>query len=182
MLLSNIDALPEGCVPGTRLIGLDVGDKTIGMAIADPAMMLASPIGTVRRTGRFRDDAAALLRAFDTHTVGGVVLGLPVNMDGSEGPRCQSVRQFAQNLLDYRDLPMAFWDERWSTMAVERAMIDADLSRKKRKQRVDTAAAAYILQGALDYLSAREARARMAAGGDDESLFADPDTEDPQWR
>lgn len=181
MLLSNIDDLPDRCAPGTRLMGLDVGDKTIGMAVADGALMLASPVGTVRRTGKFRDDAAELLAAFDRHRVGGLVLGFPVNMDGSEGPRCQSVRQFAENLLGYRDVPIALWDERWSTMAVERAMIDADLSRKKRKQKVDTAAAAYILQGALDYLGSRAARRRLA-GKDDAGEADDPDGETAPWR
>lgn len=178
MLLSNIDELPDRCAAGARLMGLDVGDRTVGMAIADGALMLASPVGTIRRTGTFRTDASALLAAFDRHRVGGLVLGLPVNMDGSEGPRCQSVRQFARNLLGYRALPMALWDERWSTVAVERAMIDADLSRRKRKQKVDTAAAAYILQGALDYLGTRAARARLAGQGDAD----DAADEDAPWR
>ena len=135
-----------------RLMGLDLGSKTIGMAVSDASRLVASPIGTLRRT-RFRDDADALFRAADERSVVALIIGLPVNMDGSEGPRCQSARAFAQNLLGLREMTIAFWDERLSTAAVERAMIGADLSRAKRRRSVDTAAAAYILQGALDTLS-----------------------------
>ena len=108
--------------------------------------------GTIRRR-KFTQDAAELLRLVDEREVGGLVIGLPINMNGTEGPRCQSSRQFAANLLALREIPIAFWDERLSTSAVERAMVSADLSRKKRAKRVDTAAAAYILQGALDSLA-----------------------------
>ncbi|MEE8270966.1 MAG: Holliday junction resolvase RuvX [Alphaproteobacteria bacterium] len=137
-----------------RLLGLDIGAKTVGMAISDAGLTIASPIGTIRR-GKFAADADALFRTVDERRVGALVVGLPINMDGSEGPRCQSVRQFGANLQARRDLPIAFWDERLSTMAVERAMIAADLSRAKRAQRIDAAAAAYILQGALDALRNR---------------------------
>jgi putative Holliday junction resolvase len=134
-----------------RLAGLDLGEKTIGIAIGDPGHRVASPLTTIRRT-KFTKDATELLRILDARQVGGLIVGLPLNMDGSEGPRCQSVRQFAANLTPLRDLPVAFWDERMSTMAVTRSMIEADLSRAKRGKVVDQSAAAFILQGALDSL------------------------------
>lgn len=146
---NDIASLAEALSPGQRLLGLDLGEKTIGMALSDSTFTIASPVGTIRRK-RFTQDAEELLRLMDEREVGGLVIGLPVNMDGTEGPRCQSSRQFAANLLALREIPIAFWDERLSTSAVERAMVSADLSRKKRAKRVDTAAAAYILQGALD--------------------------------
>ena len=152
MLIDNIVHLRDHIAPGTRLMGLDVGSKTVGVAVSDGAWIVASPVKTVRRT-RMAADAAAVFAMADERGVGALVIGLPVNMDGSEGPRCQSVRAFAQNLLAVRALPTVFWDERWSTMAVERAMIAADLSRAKRAKAVDAAAAAYILQGALDRLA-----------------------------
>ncbi len=152
-LLSHLD-------PGTRLLGLDLGEKTIGLAISDRRLMVASPVETIRRS-KFTKDAAALAALCAERGVGGLVLGLPVNMDGSEGPRCQSVRQFAGNLAELAGftLPIAFWDERLSTAAVERLLVDeADMSRKRRGQVVDKMAAAYILQGALDAIG----RARPA--------------------
>jgi putative Holliday junction resolvase len=143
-------ALLKGALkPQQRLLGLDVGEKTIGMALSDPGLVVASPIGVIRRT-KFQIDAGQLLRFVDERGVGGVVIGLPLNMNGSEGPRCQSVRHFAANLLAKRDLPILFWDERLSTIAVTRPMIEADMSRAKRARKVDEAAAAFILQGALD--------------------------------
>jgi len=138
--------------PGGRLLGLDVGEKTIGLAVSDPGLVVASPLVTLRR-GKFTADAERLARLVAERRVGGLVVGLPVNMDGSEGPRCQSVRQFAANLLVRLDLPLAFWDERLSTAAVTRAMLDADLSRRRRGEIVDQLAAAYILQGLLDRLA-----------------------------
>jgi putative pre-16S rRNA nuclease len=137
--------------PGERLLGLDVGTKTIGMALSDTTRMVATPLDTIRRM-RFRDDVKRLLAEIDRHGVGGVVVGLPISLDGSEGPRAQGVRQFAKNLLAHRDLPLAFWDERLSTAAVEREMIAADLTRKRRAEIIDKVAAAYILQGLLDRL------------------------------
>jgi len=139
--------------PGTRLLGLDLGSKTIGLALSDPTFMVASPIDTIRRT-KFGKDAAELDRLIADRGVGGLVLGLPINMDGSEGPRCQSTRQFATNLIQRgMGQPIVFWDERLSTAAVERVLIDeADMSRRKRADVVDKMAAAYILQGALDRL------------------------------
>ena len=134
-----------------RLAGLDLGEKTIGIAIGDPGHLVASPLTTIRRT-KFTKDATELLRILDERHIGGLVIGLPLNMDGTEGPRCQSVRQFARSLTPMRDLPITFWDERMSTMAVTRGMIEADLSRAKRGKVVDQSAAAFILQGALDSL------------------------------
>lgn len=140
-------ALPRNA----RLAALDLGEKTIGIAIGDPGHRVASPLTTIRRT-KFTKDATELLRTLDERQVGGLIIGLPLNMDGTEGPRCQSVRQFATNLTPIRDLPIAFWDERLSTMAVTRDMIGMDLSRAKRAKVVDQSAAAFILQGALDSL------------------------------
>ena len=134
-----------------RLAGLDLGEKTIGIAIGDPGHHVASPLTTIRRT-KFTKDATELIRILDERQIGGLVIGLPLNMDGSEGPRCQSVRQFAANLKPLRDVPATFWDERMSTMAVTRDMIAADMSRAKRAKVVDQSAAAFILQGALDSL------------------------------
>jgi len=151
MPICSLDDLPKAIAPGTRLLGLDLGAKTIGLALSDPAFMIGSPIETLRRT-KFGKDAAALGAVIAAHDVGGLVIGLPINMDGSEGPRCQSTRQFAANLIERGlDLPIAFWDERLSTAAVERFLVDeADMSRRKRALVVDKMAAAYILQGALD--------------------------------
>jgi putative Holliday junction resolvase len=138
---------------GARLLGLDVGTKTIGMALSDTTLLLATPLDTIRRT-RFRDDAKRLLAEIARHGVGGIVVGLPLTLAGEEGPRTQGVRQFAKNLLEQADLPLAFWDERLSTAAVEREMIAADLTRKRRAEIIDKVAAAYILQGLLDRLRA----------------------------
>jgi len=134
------------------LIGLDLGSKTIGVATSDPDRRLAAPVETILRT-RFGADAERLLAlAAERHAVG-FVLGLPVNMDGSEGPRAQATRAFARNFAGLTPLPIALWDERLSTAAVKRALIEADLSRAKRKAIIDQHAAAYILQGALDRLA-----------------------------
>ncbi len=160
----DLPSLAAALSPGQRLLGLDLGAKSIGMALSDSGLGIASPIGTIRRS-KFTRDADALLRLVDEREVGGLVIGLPINMDGTEGPRCQSSRQFAANLLALRDLPVAFWDERLSTSAVERAMVAADLSRKKRAKRVDTAAAAYILQGALDALRYAQSSGPSAGSG-----------------
>ncbi len=138
--------------PGKRLMGCDVGTKTIGLALSDVTLMIATPLETINRS-KFSKDVVRLNELVVAHGVGGFVVGLPVGMDGSEGPRCQGVRQFGENLLGFVDLPLAYWDERLSTAAVERILVgEADLSRKRRKQVVDRAAAAYILQGALDFL------------------------------
>ncbi|MCC7271226.1 MAG: Holliday junction resolvase RuvX [Alphaproteobacteria bacterium] len=139
-------------VRGRRLLGLDVGTRTVGLALSDTRLVIASPYDTIRR-GKFAADAGAIAAIVARQDVGGFVVGLPVSMDGTEGPRCQSIRAFARNLLAVVDLPTAFWDERLSTAAVERAMIAADMTRQRRAATIDRAAAAYILQGALDALA-----------------------------
>jgi len=133
-----------------RILGLDLGSKTIGLALSDMMRTIATPYDTIRRA-KFTADANALLAIIDKEEVQGLVIGLPVSMDGSEGPRCQSTRQFAANLMEKRDLPISFWDERLSTVAVERMLVDdVDMTRRRRGEVVDKLAAAYILQGALD--------------------------------
>jgi putative Holliday junction resolvase len=139
--------------PEARLLGLDVGTKTIGLALSDVTRSIATPYETIRRT-KFTADAKALAAIVAKEGVGGLVIGLPLNLDGSEGPRAQSTRAFARNLAGHVEVPMAFWDERLSTAAVERHLIEADASRKRRAQVIDRMAAAYILQGALDRLRA----------------------------
>ena len=151
-VLESIAQLKAGLVPGNRLLGLDVGAKTIGLALSDGGLLIASPLETIKRT-RFNTDAARLGAIAAEHGVGGLVIGLPLQMDGTEGRRCQSVRQFAANAVEALDIDAAFWDERLSTAAVERMLTrEADLSRRRRAELVDKAAAAYILQGALDAL------------------------------
>ena len=137
--------------PGTALFGLDLGDKTIGVAVSNPDRTLATPLETIRRT-KFTKDAARLVELAEPRKIGGIVLGLPLNMDGSEGPRVQATRAFARNLARVLPLPIAFWDERLSTSVMERALIDLDTSRAKRAEMIDALAASYILQGALDRL------------------------------
>ena len=134
------------------LIGLDLGTKTIGVAASDPDRRLATPVETVARK-RFAEDAARLIALAGERRAVGYVLGLPINMDGSEGPRAQSTRAFARNFAKLTELPIALWDERLSTAAVERELIAADASRARRKAVIDAHAAAYILQGALDRLT-----------------------------
>ena len=147
MTLADLKASVQG---EGRLLGLDLGSKTIGLALSDVLRRVASPYEVIQRR-KFTPDAEALFRIIDKEGVAGLVLGLPISMDGTEGPRCQSTRQFATNLLALRDLPIAFWDERLSTVAVERLLVDdADMTRRRRAQVVDKMAAAYILQGALD--------------------------------
>ncbi len=141
------EELPQG----GRLIGIDLGTKTIGLALCDTAWHIATPAHLIKRT-KFKADKALLAEFVRAQKVMGLVLGLPLNLDGSDSPRTQATRAFARNIEDL-GVPILLWDERWSTRAVERAMISADLSRAKRAVRVDSAAAAYILQGALDALS-----------------------------
>ena len=155
MLLDDPRRLRAAVAPDSRVMGLDVGTKTIGTALSDTRLVIASPLETIRRRGRFRDDAAALFALVDRHEVGGLVIGLPLALAGGDSPRTQSVRQFARNVLALRDLPVAFWDERLSTAAVTREMIAADLTRKRRAEIVDRVAAAYILQGCLDAIGRR---------------------------
>ena len=147
--------LPAALAPRTPVAGLDPGEKTIGVAVSDITLSIASPLALIRRR-KFTEEAQELFALMQTRGAGGVVIGLPVNMDGTEGPRCQSNRALARNLLRLKpDLPIAFWDERLSTAAVERMLIgEADLTRARRAEVVDKTAAAYILQGALDRLRA----------------------------
>ena len=138
-------------VPGGKLAGLDVGTRTIGVALCDEGWSFAGPAETIRRT-KFTQDLAALRGLVEAHQVKGLVVGLPLSMDGTDSPRTQSVRAFARNCLPL-GLPILLWDERWSTQAVERAMVAADVSRAKRAEAVDKLAAAHILQGAIDALA-----------------------------
>jgi putative holliday junction resolvase len=147
-LLELLQHLPQDA----PVVGLDLGEKTIGVAVSDPGRVVASPLELIRRT-QFTKDAEALFKLMESRKAAGAVIGLPVNMDGSEGPRCQSSRAFARNLLRLRDLPIAFWDERMSSQAVNRVLIaEADATRARRAKAVDKMAAAWILQGALDRL------------------------------
>ncbi|MCC5971746.1 MAG: Holliday junction resolvase RuvX [Pararhodobacter sp.] len=134
------------------LAALDLGEKTIGVAVSDLRRGVATPLETIRRK-KFTLDAARLLEIVKARAVAGIVLGLPLNMDGSEGPRCQTTRAFARNLSRLTDLPIGFWDERLSTVAAERALLEADTSRAKRALVIDHVAAGYILQGFLDRLA-----------------------------
>lgn len=151
MIARNPRELEESLGKDERWLGIDVGSKTLGLALSDVTLTIATPLDTLRR-GKFAGDAESLREIIKRERIGGLVLGLPLNMDGSEGPRCQSVRQFARNLETRVDVPMTFWDERLSTAAVTRTLLDADASRKRRSEVVDKMAAAYILQAALDSL------------------------------
>ena len=150
MITTAASAFREALLSGGRLIGLDVGTKTIGTALCDAGWTIASPADLIRRS-KFSVEKALLTRMIAAQSVKGIVIGLPLNLDGSDSPRTQSTRAFARN-VEPLGLPILLWDERWSTQAVERQMIEADVSRAKRAERVDSAAAAYILQGAIDAL------------------------------
>ncbi len=150
MSICNPDEIKSKLAKDQRILGLDLGTKTIGLALSDAGYMIASPLLTITRS-KFSQDAAMLKEIIEKHSVGALIFGLPVQMDGSEGPRAQATRSFAEEFLKRHDITISFWDERLSTAAVERMLTkEADLSRKKRSAVVDKAAAAYILQGALD--------------------------------
>jgi putative holliday junction resolvase len=149
--LVELSELPAILTPNARLIGIDLGEKTIGLALSDVRRMIATPLETLKRT-KFRADAERLLTIAWLHNVCGLVIGLPRNMNGSEGPRAQSTRAFVKNLAPMTELAISFWDERLSTAAVTRTLLEANTSRKRRTALVDKMAAAYILQGALDRL------------------------------
>jgi putative Holliday junction resolvase len=151
--MSIVDAasLPALLRSGQRLLGLDLGEKTIGLALSDTSRTVATPFKTLKR-GKFAADAAVLAALIEEHQVGGLVVGLPLNMDGSAGPAAQSARAFARNFLNITDLPIVLADERWSTAVVTQTLIDADTSRQRRGEVVDKMAAAYILQGVLDHM------------------------------
>jgi putative Holliday junction resolvase len=147
----DIIALKSALAPSVRLIGLDLGEKTIGIALSDTRLTIATPMETFKR-GKFSLDAVKLDKIIAEQNVGGLVVGLPLNMDGTDGPSAQSARAFARNFAGRSPLPILMWDERLSTAAVTRTLLDADASRKRRGEVVDKMAAAYILQGALDRL------------------------------
>ncbi len=152
MILDDITAFAAELPAFGAIAGLDLGTKTIGVALSDLRRSVATPTQVIRRE-KFTLDAAQLLALIAAREVKGIVLGLPLNMDGSEGPRVQSTRAFARNLEKLTPLPIGFWDERLSTVAAERALLEADASRKRRKEVIDAVAAGYILQGALDRLT-----------------------------
>jgi putative holliday junction resolvase len=164
--VTTVSTLAESLLPNQRLLGLDLGTQTIGLALSDTGRRIATPLETIKRV-KFGKDASALLALCDRHAVGGLIIGLPLNMDGSEGPRSQATRAFVRNLAALSPLPVAYWDERLSTVAVTRTLIEADASRARRAQVVDKMAAAFILQGALDMLN-RPARQRAEAYDDPE--------------
>ena len=149
MICEDMHDLMTQSPAGNAWMGLDLGTKTIGVAVSDRLLSCATPLHTIRRV-KFSKDAEALLQIIKNREIGAVILGLPRNMDGSEGPRCQSTRAFARNLANLTNLPIGYWDERLSTVAAERALLEADTSRKRRAEVIDTVAASYILQGALD--------------------------------
>ena len=156
----DLMSLAPGLARGARLLGIDLGEKTIGLALSDVSRSIATPLETIRRS-KFTPDAERIRALAVRHEVGALVVGLPLNMDGSEGPRVQATRAFVRNLKPLLGLPVVFWDERLSTAAVTRTLLDADASRARRGELVDKMAAAYILQGALDRLR------HAAAEGDD---------------
>lgn len=165
IICEDLADFAQRLAPPCAIFGLDLGTKTIGLAASDLWQSVASPLHTIKR-GKFNEDAAALAAQVAARAVRGVILGLPRNMDGSEGPRAQSTRAFARNLARlpaYHGVVIGFWDERMSTIAAERVLLEADASRKRRAEVIDAVAAGYILQGALDRL----AHIRRAAGGDD---------------
>ena len=152
MICETIEEFAAALPAHRALAGLDFGDKTIGIAVSDRMLSVATPLETIRRD-KFTTDAARLLAVLTEREIGGIILGLPRNMDGSEGPRCQKTRAFARNLSRLTELPIGYWDERLSTVAAERALLEADTSRKRRAEVIDHVAASYILQGALDRLA-----------------------------
>ncbi|WP_417272359.1 Holliday junction resolvase RuvX [Celeribacter halophilus] len=151
LITNDVAEFAAALPPMTSVAGLDFGDKTIGVAISDRLRTVATPTDTIRRK-KFTLDAEALLKLLTSREVSGIILGLPRNMDGTEGTRCQKTRAFARNLGQLTDLPITFWDERLSSVAADRAMLEADMSRAKRAAKIDQVAASVILQGALDRL------------------------------
>jgi putative Holliday junction resolvase len=152
VICASIEDFLAALPPNRAIAGLDLGDKTIGVALSDLRRQVATPIEVIRRE-KFTIDAARLLALLDARGAAGIVLGLPLNMDGSVGPRVQATQAFARNLEKLTALPISYWDERLSTVAAERALLEADTSRKRRKEVIDQVAAGYILQGALDRMA-----------------------------
>lgn len=163
MTVLTIENLVDAVQPGQTIAGIDLGTKTIGLAVSDRGFSLATQRTVIKRV-KFTVDADVLIKALAADNVGAAIIGLPVNMDGSEGPRVQATRAFVRNMEKLTDIPFVYWDERLSTVAAERALIGMDVSRKKRAERIDSAAAAFILQGALDRLRGIRASARPGDG------------------
>lgn len=155
MICGSVEDFLAALPPNRAVAGLDLGDKTIGVALSDLRRQVATPIEVIRRE-KFTIDASKLLALLESRGAAGIVLGLPLNMDGSIGPRVQATRAFARNLEKLTPLPICYWDERLSTVAAERALLEADTSRKRRKEVIDQVAAGYILQGALDRMARLE--------------------------
>ncbi len=149
MIFETIEEFKDAMPPFCALVGLDLGTKTVGVAVSDGLRQVATPLETIKRK-KFTLDAARILEIVADRQIGGIILGLPRNMDGSEGARCQSTRAFARNLTKLTGIPISYWDERLSTVAAERALLEADTSRKRRSEVIDHVAAGYILQGVLD--------------------------------
>jgi putative Holliday junction resolvase len=152
MAVLTIDELASNLLPGQAIGGLDLGTKTIGISVSDLGRRFATPREVIKRV-KFGIDAEALLAMAAREKIAAFVIGLPINMDGSEGPRAQATRAFVRNMAQKTDIPFIYWDERLSTVAAERVLIEMDVSRKKRAERIDSAAASFILQGALDRLT-----------------------------
>ena len=152
MIYENILDFNGSISKTTALMGLDLGSKTIGVAISDSFRSIATPLKTIRRT-KFSEEVKVLFQLISEREISGIIIGLPKNMDGTEGARCQSTRAFARNIITFRDFPISYWDERLSTVAAEKALLEADINRKRRSKVIDHVAASYILQGALDRLS-----------------------------
>lgn len=152
MTTLTIEELAQTLQPGRAIAGLDLGTKTIGLSMSDLGRRFSTPRPVLNRV-KFTQDAVALLAFAEKEKVAAFIIGLPVNMDGSSGPRVQATRAFVRSMSEKTDIPFVFWDERWSTMAAERALLEMDVSRKRRAERIDSAAASFILQGALDRLS-----------------------------
>lgn len=156
MTTTEINKIRDSLKAGQRLLGLDIGSKTIGLALSDISILIATPAKTIWRK-KFTQDVRQIKEIIKVQEVGGLIIGLPISMDGTEGPSCQSVYDFARNITEHINVPIAFWDERLSTAAVERVLIkEADMPRKRRSQVVDKMAAAYILQGAIDATTSSE--------------------------
>ena len=152
MIYENILDFAGSISKDKALMGLDLGSKTIGVAISDSLKTVATPLMTIKRT-KFSEEVATLFKLISERDLSGIILGLPKNMDGSEGARCQSTRAFARNINKFQDFPITFWDERLSTVAAKKALLEADITRKRRSEVIDHVAASYILQGALDRMS-----------------------------
>lgn len=158
-MIVDLETLAATLPRNATVVGLDLGTKTIGVAVSDLGLSFSTPRTVIRRV-KFKQDALALKGILDKERCGAIVIGLPLNMDGSEGPRVQSTKAFIRNYAQFDERPVAFWDERLSTVAAQRSMISNDVSRAKRAERIDSAAAAFILQGALDRIASITAQAR----------------------